>query len=110
MDIILLHFLFGLIACIIGAMPFGLVNLSVVDIIINKSEKDALTFSIGASFIEILFASAAIIAGQQLNKLIEGNIWVEFSIVFVLLASGIYFFEFTFNGNVKGVNKIILLK
>ncbi len=92
MEIIFLHFLFGVITCIIGAMPFGLVNLSVVDISVNKSEKAAISFSIGASSIEVLFALAAIIAGQQLYKLIENNRVIELVIVFVLLFSAIYFF------------------
>jgi len=99
MDILVIHFLLGIIACVIGAMPFGLVNLSVVDISINKSEKAAISFSFGASFIEILFAMAAIIAGQQLNRLIEGNRWVEFGIVLVLLSSGIYFFTKKYKAN-----------
>ena len=101
MDIIILHFLFGVIACIIGAMPFGLVNLSVVDICVKKSEKDALSFSFGASFIEILFALAAIIAGQKLNQLIEGNKLIELGIVLVLISSGVYFFTKKYKENYR---------
>jgi threonine/homoserine/homoserine lactone efflux protein len=89
MDIILLHFLYGTIACIIGALPFGLVNLSVVNISINKSEKEAIVFSLGASFIEILFALAGIIAGQQLIKNIEGNVFIEIGIISILFISSI---------------------
>ncbi len=92
MDIIFLHFLYGTIACIIGALPFGLVNLSVVDISINKSEKEAITFSLGASFIEILFSLAGIIAGQQLAKNIEDNVFIEIGIISILLISSVYFF------------------
>ncbi len=92
MDIILLHFLYGAITCIIGALPFGLVNLSVVDISINKSENEAITFSLGASFIEILFALAGIISGQQLIKNIKDNVFIEIGIISILLFSSIYFF------------------
>ena len=99
MDIVLLHFVYGAIACIIGALPFGLVNLSVVDISINKSEKQAISFSIGASIIEILFALSAIILGNQLNELIEGNSLVKFAIVLIILASAIYFFTKKYKPN-----------
>jgi threonine/homoserine/homoserine lactone efflux protein len=92
MDIALLHFVYGTITCIIGALPFGLVNLSVVDITINKSEKAAILFSIGASLVEILFAIVAIIAGQQLSMLIAGNAFVKYGIVLLLFIASVYFF------------------
>lgn len=87
-----LHFFFGLIAVIIGALPFGLVNLSVVDTTINKSEKDALKLGLGASATEIMFAFIAIFLGNKLIFLIETNHWINFIILAVLIVSAIYFF------------------
>jgi len=92
MNEIILHFALGFIAAIIGAMPFGLVNLSVVDSTLNRSEKAAFWVSVGATLIEIVFVLLAILLGSKLALYIEHNAWIEVFILLVLLAAGISFF------------------
>jgi L-lysine exporter family protein LysE/ArgO len=100
------HFIFliiGLIASIIGAVPFGLVNLSVLQTAINKGTKATMPISYGASVIEILYGVLAIFAGSLIFKYIGSNIWFNISTALVLLFIGMVFFfkrsQFQFNKN-----------
>jgi L-lysine exporter family protein LysE/ArgO len=88
---IIIHFALGFIASIIGALPFGLVNLSVVDSTLNKSERAAFLISAGATIIEIVFVLLAIFLGSRLADYMEDNLWIEFFILMVLLTAGISF-------------------
>ena len=92
MNEIILHFALGFIASIIGALPFGLVNLSVVDSALNRGERPAFWISAGATIIEIIFVLLAIYLGSSLAVFMEDNTWIEFFILLVLLAAGISFF------------------
>jgi L-lysine exporter family protein LysE/ArgO len=106
MNEIILHFALGLIAAIIGAMPFGLVNLSVVDSTLNRGERTAFWVSAGATIIEIIFVLLAIYLGSSLAVFMEDNTWIEFFILLMLLAAGISFFLRKNRGSEK--KKIVL--
>jgi threonine/homoserine/homoserine lactone efflux protein len=87
-----LHFALGFIAAILGALPFGLVNLSVIYSVLHKGERAAFKLSAGATIIEIVFVLLAIFLGSRLENFIDSNRWIEFVILAVLLAAGISFF------------------
>ncbi len=87
-----LHFALGFIAAILGALPFGLVNLSVIDSVLHNGERAAFKVSAGATIIEIVFVLLAIFLGSRLGNFIDSNRWIEFVIFTVLLAAGISFF------------------
>jgi L-lysine exporter family protein LysE/ArgO len=98
------HFIFiiiGLIASIIGAVPFGLVNLSVLQTAINKGTKASMPISYGASMIEMLYGILAIFTGSLLIKYIGNNIWFNIFTALVVLLMGMVFFfkrsQFQFN-------------
>jgi len=84
-------FFLGVLVVTIGAVPFGLVNLSVVDIAAKSSARGAMSVSFGASVIEVLFASIAIISGQFLSGYLNENSLIKNAIVLTLLISGIFF-------------------
>ncbi len=87
----ILFLLIGALATTIGAVPFGLVNLSVVDVAINVNIRKSMSVAFGAAIIEILFALTALLAGSLLNNLIEGNSVVKYSVLVVLVFSGVFF-------------------
>lgn len=87
----ILFLLIGALATTISAVPFGLVNLSVVDVAINANIRKSMSLAFGAAAIEILFALAALLAGSLLNNLIEANSVVKYSVLAVLLCSGVFF-------------------
>lgn len=91
LDEIIMHFALGFAASIIGAMPFGLVNLSVVDSTLNRGERAAFRVSAGATIIEIVFVLLAIFLGSRLAVYMKNNSWIEFFILMVLLTAGILF-------------------
>lgn len=54
-------------------MPFGLVNLTVLDISYRVGKQSALKMAYGATMIEILFGLTAILAGSVFGKIIQDN-------------------------------------
>jgi len=87
----ILFLLIGALATTIGAVPFGLVNLSVADVAIKVNIRKSLPIAFGAAIIEILFAVTALLAGSLLNNLIEGNSTVKYGVLAILLFSGVFF-------------------
>lgn len=98
---VLLFLLFGFIASIIGAVPFGLVNLSVLQTAISKGTKATMPISYGASVVEIVYGILGIFAGSLLFKYIGNNLWFNIFTALVLLFVGLAFFfkrsQFQFN-------------
>ncbi len=90
--LLLFHFLFGLTACFIGALPLGAINMSVFSISIRKSYRQAVLFSLGASIVEIAQAAVAIIFGMYINTFLNEHSSVTYFISTLFLALGIYFF------------------
>lgn len=85
-------FLFlGALICTIGAVPFGLVNLSVMDAAINQNVRKSMSIAHGAATVEILFASTALLAGTVLSGYFNDNILVKYIVLAVLVVSGIFF-------------------
>lgn len=87
----ILFLLIGIIATTIGAVPFGLVNLSVVDVAINTNIRKSMSVAFGAAVVEIMFALTALLAGTLFGDILGGNNWIKFGVLTVLLAAGIYF-------------------
>lgn len=87
----ILFLLIGALATTIGAVPFGLVNLSVADVAIKVNIRKSMSVAFGAAIVEILFALTALLAGSLLNNLIEANSVVKFNVMAVLLFSGVFF-------------------
>lgn len=92
MNEIFLHFGLGFVASIIGALPFGLVNLSVVESTIKRGERAAFQISAGAAVVEILFVLLAFFLGSSLAAFNHNNAWISYLIFVILLVSGIFFF------------------
>lgn len=58
---------------IIGALPFGLVNLSVLDTAYRTSRQAALKVAHGASWVEVLYGILALLTGTFIANSIENN-------------------------------------
>lgn len=89
---IVLILIAGFTAAVIGALPFGLVNLSVIDITIRHGKRPAIMLAHGAATIEVLFGLAAIMAGSIIHDLLKDSLVVRYVIFFVFLFAGFYFF------------------
>jgi len=87
-----LIFFLSMLASIAGTLPFGPINLSVVDTTINRSWRAAFHFSIAAALIEIPQSFIAIRFNPTVQQLLQHNVWVKsFDVVF-FVAIGLVFF------------------
>ncbi len=88
---IIIHFFLGLIAVIIGAVPLGLVNLSVVESTLKKGRLEGLKISFGATLTELVFVLLSLFAGTRLAGILEDNPVAEIAVVLVLVVAAITF-------------------
>lgn len=86
-----IYLLIAIAATIIGAVPLGLVNLSVVDAALKNDSRSAMQIAHGASVVEIIFALVALLAGAKLSPLFDGNPVVRYFVFTVLVISGLFF-------------------
>ena len=91
--ITLQHLAIGLVASFIGSLPLGVLNLTVMDIAINKKKRDVLYFALGAAGIEFFQALVAVkFSSWFLSK---PSLDMDFNIIVipVFLALSIYYFR-----------------
>jgi threonine/homoserine/homoserine lactone efflux protein len=87
------HFCYGLIACFIGGLPLGIINMSVVNITVRKSPKAAYQFALGSSLVEIFEASIAVIFGLAIEGYLRHSATLQFIIFLGFVFLGIYFLQ-----------------
>ena len=80
-----------ILTAIIGALPFGLVNLSVLDTAFHKNRHTALKVAHGASWIEMLYGILALLAGTFIAKAIENSPMVKYTAVLIPIFVGVFF-------------------
>jgi threonine/homoserine/homoserine lactone efflux protein len=90
-DSVFIYLLIALAATTIGAVPLGLVNLSVVNSALKNDTRGALQIAHGASVVEVLFALSSLLAGAQLLPFLDGNPVVRYFVFAVLLILGLFF-------------------
>jgi len=83
--------LLGMGAAIVGALPFGLVNLTVLNVTFKRGDGAAIRIAHGAALVEIIFGITALFAGGILASHIEGNIIVSYTTAGVLIIGGVFF-------------------
>ena len=81
----------GAAVAILGALPFGLVNLTVLDVSMKRGSRHALSIAHGAALIEVFYGLIAIFTGSIVRKYIDGNIIINCFIILVLVVSGLFF-------------------
>jgi len=88
MDTPLLYFFVGFVACLLGTIPFGPINLTVVKTTVDHDARRGTEIAIAASLIEILEALIAIWFGMVISSFLESNLAIKLGIglLFVILA------------------------
>ncbi|MBW6537845.1 MAG: LysE family translocator [Mariniphaga sp.] len=86
-----LYLFIAMAATAIGAVPLGLVNLSVLDLALKNDTRSATQIAHGASVVEVFFALASLLAGAKLTPFFEGNPVVRYFVFAVLLVAGLFF-------------------
>ena len=82
----------GWIASFLGTLPFGPINLSVVDTTIKKSFYAGLQFSIAAAIVEIFQAMIALHCNMLISHFFTTNPWTKMAAVALFIGLGLFFF------------------
>ncbi|WP_299247887.1 LysE family transporter [uncultured Lacinutrix sp.] len=86
---VLIYFLLGLITAIIGALPLGTTNVAVINTTIKENIQNALKIVYTAALAELILVSIAILFNVQIENFISTNVWLQYTIAFILLTVGI---------------------
>ena len=81
----------GLGAAILGALPFGLVNMTVLHVSFEKGNRAAIKIAHGAAIVEVVFGVTALFAGGLLARHLEGNLTITYITAAVLILGGLFF-------------------
>jgi L-lysine exporter family protein LysE/ArgO len=73
----IIYFFIALVTTIIGAVPLGLVNLSVADTATKNSTRKSMELASGATLVEVIFALAALLAGATLQNYLNNYNWIN---------------------------------
>jgi threonine/homoserine/homoserine lactone efflux protein len=76
---------------IIGALPFGLVNLTVLDVSFRNGKSSALKVAHGAAWIEVIFGFAALMAGSRIVLAMHQSVFTKY-LVIIIPGLGVLFF------------------
>lgn len=79
-------------ASFLGTLPFGPINLSVVDTTINRSFRAALRFSTAAALVEIIQSWIAIHISWNMGQMLIDNPWTKLGAFILFLTLGLFFF------------------
>jgi len=84
-----LNFLAGLVVNFIGYIPFGNVNLTVVQLTINRGLRSAMYFILSFSFIEFFFTYAAMHFAEWFASQTSLVYWLNWLLVIIFFVLGI---------------------
>ncbi len=79
-------------ASFLGALPFGIVNLNVVDTTLRKTTKEGVLMSAGATLTEFLHAFVALQCAAYFSHNFEDNPYIKNAVIIVFFLLGLFFF------------------
>ena len=87
-----ISFMAGFIASFLGTLPFGPINLSVVDTTIKQNLRAGLWFALAAAIVEIGQSFVAIHCSMFITDFLQSSPWLSIGIAFLFIVLGILFF------------------
>lgn len=88
----LLYLFVGFLACLLGTIPFGPINLAVVKITVDYDRRSGIEIALAASIVEMLQALIAICFGMLISSFLDANTFVKFFLAFVFIALAVFIF------------------
>ncbi len=92
MDSAFLYLLVGFLACFIGTIPFGPINLAVVKTTVDYDRRSGSEIALAASLVEMLQALIAICFGMLISSYLDSNVVIKFFLAFIFIALAIFIF------------------
>jgi threonine/homoserine/homoserine lactone efflux protein len=86
------YLILGFLTTILGALPLGTTNVAVINTTLKETIQSALKIVYPAAIAEVILVLIALYANATLLAFIDHNIWVQYSIVVILLVLGAYLF------------------
>lgn len=86
------HILLGIISIFIGLLPPGMLNMTAVQLTVEKGKKQSQLFSIGASIVVFIQAGIALVFAKELNKNPDLLADLEVAGTIVFFALAVFFF------------------
>lgn len=86
------YLVLGFLGSFIGTIPFGPINLSVVDATLKDGMKGAIIFAIPAAIVEFAYSYFSLSFYWVINEQISSSQWIPILIIFIFLLGGFYFF------------------
>lgn len=103
MDSSLFYFAVSLTACLLGTIPFGPINLTVVKTTVDHNAARGTEVAFAASLVEILQALIAIWFGMVISNFLETSFLVRMGIATIFIVLAVFIFarkpSSTFSGN-----------
>lgn len=87
---LLTYFFLGFITAIIGALPLGTTNVAVINTTIKENVKSAFKIIYTAALAELILVVIAISFNMQIENFVERNIWLQYTIGFLLFGVGVF--------------------
>jgi len=87
---ILIYFIIGLFASILGALPLGASNIAVINTTIKQNTFQAFKIIFSAGIAEILLSLYALHCATVVQSFVNNHIWIQFAIATIFLAIGSY--------------------
>lgn len=85
---IILYFLIGILASVIGALPLGASNIAVINTTIKQNAKQAFKIAITAGVAEVVLSYYALHCNLVVREFFDQNMWIQVLIVVILMAVG----------------------
>jgi len=85
---IILYFLIGVLASIIGALPLGASNIAVINTTIKQNAKQAFKIAVTAGIAEVVLSYYALHCNIIVREFFDRNMWIQVLIVVILMAAG----------------------
>ena len=86
------YFFIGFLACLLGTIPFGPINLSVVKATVDYDRRSGIEIAFAASLVEILQALVAICFGMLISSFLDANVFVKFFLAFAFIVLAVFVF------------------
>ncbi len=86
------YLVLGFLGSFIGTIPFGPINLSVVDATLRDGMKGAIIFAIPAAIVEFAYSYFSLSFYWVLNEQVTTSKWISILVMIVFLLGGLYFF------------------
>lgn len=86
---LIIYLFIGTLTALIGALPLGTTNVAVINTTIKENIQNALKIVYTAALAEIILVLIAINFNMQIENFVDMNIWLHYTIAFILLGVGI---------------------